>query len=420
MKVFLNTTILAAVLVMALASPVSAEKERIGPQVGGSQHGEDEPLDSRNGGATDTRDALIIPTGRQEPDPWCGGDSIHHQNPCRIDVQSPEMVPPTDPPVSSLDTSSPTEAPTQDEETVTSMPTVPTIGEPSASPTGVPQVPCISTDGTFGVVSGTPDTDVMVSYMYEMETAAGVSKETIDSVILPQLEKSIVDSVLAEVFPGGCIGTEVGKRYLRLQRRLVVTGITMNPSDLINEEFVCDSTAVTDQNNGCNIIDGQLTLYTTDGEATEASQEIKRIIRKNMDNGVYASSNSDIVRLSYLDVAPSPPESGLDGNTGGENNEGTTGGGTSNELRVGLFVGLIGGAIIIAGVLYRKVRTRHTDDETDLQTTNAGSAMQPQEPLNDAGVISYEESVASYDETGMVMADTGMDSVSSDGLGIAT
>lgn len=78
--------------------------------------------------------------------------------------------------------------------------------------------------------------------MYEMETAEGVSKDTIDNVILPQLEKAIVDSVLEEVFQGGCIGTEVGKRRLRFQRRqLAVTGITMNPSDLINEECKLDA-----------------------------------------------------------------------------------------------------------------------------------------------------------------------------------
>lgn len=165
------------------------------------------------------------------------------------------MGSPTDPPVSSLDTSSPTEAPSNVDAVSTSLPTAvtatstPTSGlatpsstfAPTALSSGTPLVPCISTDGTFGVVSETPETDVTVSYMYEMETAAGASKDTIDNVILPQLEKAIVDSVLEEVFQGGCIGTEVGKRRLRFKRRqLAVTGITMNPSDLINEECKLD------------------------------------------------------------------------------------------------------------------------------------------------------------------------------------
>lgn len=162
-----------------------------------------------------------------------------------MDVDSPVMVAPTDPPVSALDTSSPTYVPTD-------APTVATAtGEPTPSPTGLPTLlppttpspssavplePCISTDGTFGVVSGTTETDVTVSYMYELETVPGVTEDMIESSILPQLEKAIVDSVLEEVFPGGCIGTEVGKRHLRVHRRLAVTGITMNPYDLINEE----------------------------------------------------------------------------------------------------------------------------------------------------------------------------------------
>lgn len=126
--------------------------------------------------------------------------------------------------------------------TPTSGPATPSSSFAPTSSSGSPLVPCISTDGTFGVVSETPETDVTVSYMYEMETAEGVSKDTIDNVILPQLEKAIVDSVLEEVFQGGCIGTEVGKRRLRFQRRqLAVTGITMNPSDLINEECKLDA-----------------------------------------------------------------------------------------------------------------------------------------------------------------------------------
>jgi hypothetical protein len=161
------------------------------------------------------------------------------------------MVAPTETPITAFETqapsgdiadSMPTMTPTQDipDAPSTSPTTEPSLTQtPSIfnfSPSAAPLEPCISTDGTFGVVSGTAETDVTVSYMYEMETVPGVKKEMIDSVILPQLEKAIVDSVLQDIFPGGCVGTGVGKRHLRLQRRLTVTGITMNPSDFINEE----------------------------------------------------------------------------------------------------------------------------------------------------------------------------------------
>lgn len=146
------------------------------------------------------------------------------------------MIAPTEAPVAAFETQAPSVGGETTLPTAQATTSLPTATPVTSAPSAAPLEPCISTDGTFGVVSGTPDTDVVVGYMYEMETAAGVTTETIDSVILPQLEKAIVDSVLEEVFPGGCIGTDVGKRFLRLQRRLTVTGISMNPSDLINEE----------------------------------------------------------------------------------------------------------------------------------------------------------------------------------------
>jgi hypothetical protein len=192
---------------------------------------------------------------------------------------------------------------------------------------------------------------------------------------------------------------------------------------------VCASISVTNPDNGCNVIDGQLTLYTTDGQASDVTNSIESIIRENMNNGQYASTNQDIVRLTYLDTVPRQPESNTeDENTGSENNNDNADAnqsGTPSQLMVGLFVGIIGVALIIAGVLYRTRRNRLADDETDLQTANVASAMQPNETNmmsfnDDAGAISYEDSVRSYDESGMVMADTGMDSASTDGLGCAS
>jgi hypothetical protein len=175
-----------------------------------------------------------------------------------IDVESPEMTAPTDPPTETPATGAPTASPTGTPVTPTDAPVTPTdvpvtptdapvtptdaptfvSGRITSAPSDSPREPCESTDGIFGVVSGTPSTDVAINYMYEMETAPGVSQMTIDTVILPQLEKAIVDSVLEEVFPNECAGVSVGKRRLRIQggRRLTVTGITMNPPDMVNEE----------------------------------------------------------------------------------------------------------------------------------------------------------------------------------------
>jgi hypothetical protein len=185
---------------------------------------------------------------------------------------------------------------------------------------------------------------------------------------------------------------------------------------------VCESSAVSDPENGCNVVDGGLTLYTTTGDAIKEEEMIQMLIRENMNSGAYNDVSDDIVRLVYLDTMPSPPESNTeDSNSGSGSTDGSSGG--VSQLRVGLFVGLFGGAAIIAGVLYRTRRNRTVDDETDMHTTNVGSVMPAESEDHGAGVISLEDSGGmlsqSYDDSAMVMADTGMDSASSDGLGVA-
>ena len=122
------------------------------------------------------------------------------------------------------------------------------------------------------------------------------------------------------------------------------------------------------------MVDGELTLYTTTGDATAEEEMIQGVIRENMNNGDYGSVSPDIVRLVYLDTAPNPPESNTgENNSGSDGTDGTSG--RSNTLMVGLFVGVFGGVAIIAGVLYRTRRNKNVDDETDMHTTNAGSAL---------------------------------------------
>jgi hypothetical protein len=284
--------------------------------------------------------------------------------------------------------------------------------------------------------------DVPIQYQYEMETISGTTLSEIDSDILPKLEKVIVDSVLSEVFPDICPNVAFGKRRsLRNQRNLAVTGITMNPADLVNEECkllvllseicvliwignhfltpnclpptlsiadICNADSMLYTDNRCDIVDGELLLFTDDGKANGVESRIQAIIRANMNNGVYAQMINEIVRLQYLDTAPSPEESNTEDNSG---NGSTDGPNESNgkDLRVGLFVGLFAGAAIIAGVLYRTKRNmRGVDDETDIQTNNEAASAAPSQSYNEAGI-----NTQSYDDSGMVMADTAMDSPSS-------
>lgn len=73
---------MAALFVVARAAPILAEKERMGPDVGGAG---DQMFDPRNSGATETRQPPIVVSGREEPGDSCGGDSMHHQYPWYVE-----------------------------------------------------------------------------------------------------------------------------------------------------------------------------------------------------------------------------------------------------------------------------------------------------------------------------------------------
>ena len=167
---------------------------------------------------------------------------------------------------------------------------------------------------------------------------------------------------------------------------------------------------MSDANNRCDIIDGELVLFTNDGDTGDAESRIQDVIRINMNEGIYASLIPEVVRLRYLDSAPTTGESNTgDGSSSGNGVTDGTDGSSNKDLRVGLFVGLFAGAAIIAGVLYRTKRNmRNIDDQSDLQTNNEGASAAPSQSYDDAGA-----NTQSYDDSAMVMADTGMESPSS-------
>jgi hypothetical protein len=155
---------------------------------------------------------------------------MHHEMPCDIDVESPEMTNPpevTDPPATTIGTAPPV---------VTPAPT--TVADSGTeAPSESTKEPCESSDGTFGVVTESM-VEVPVYYQYEMETVTGTTESDVEA-ILPVIEKAIVDSVLSVAFPDVCPNIAFGKkRNLRhdQRRHLAVTGITMNPADIVNKD----------------------------------------------------------------------------------------------------------------------------------------------------------------------------------------
>jgi hypothetical protein len=82
-KVAILPMLLAGLLVMVNARPILAEKERMGPEVGGAPYDREKQFDPRNGGNTDNRIPPPTLMGREEhqQDHSCGGDNMHHQYP---------------------------------------------------------------------------------------------------------------------------------------------------------------------------------------------------------------------------------------------------------------------------------------------------------------------------------------------------
>jgi hypothetical protein len=94
---------------------------------------------------------------------------------------------------------------------------------PSAAPS---ESKCESTEGVYGDV--TAEVSTVIPYAYELE--ANTTEILIEMLVLPELEKAILDSILSEVFEEDC-GS--GRRKLRVGRRLGVIGVSKNPDDMI-------------------------------------------------------------------------------------------------------------------------------------------------------------------------------------------
>mmetsp|Transcript_18671 Transcript_18671/g.21041 ORF Transcript_18671/g.21041 Transcript_18671/m.21041 type:complete len:420 (-) Transcript_18671:50-1309(-) len=348
-------------------------------------------------------DKKSITEGRTDESP-CGEEgNSHHYHPCDEDVASPEIldpisrndvtfsptslpvgVPSNEPsipvnetlsnPVTeapSVTTTSPTTSPTTRPTTQIAEVLEETNNSPSQNPT---KMPCTTSDGTFGTISDTSLMTVPISYFYEIETVTGTNQSIIDSEILPILEKAIVDDILQEIFPDRCGSTAIGKRKLRVQRRLEVIGLSMYPPDFINSDLICNMDTLSNPANECAVIDGELTLFTDDGQAVEEQPSINNLIKNNMNSGVYDSLSDKIVRLYYLDSSSESTE--LNSSDGENIVDGIVDIGDATvipdrkSLKVGLFVGL--GAPLLAlifGIAFRLVRKRSIpDDQTDMQS----------------------------------------------------
>lgn len=201
MKATLRNTLLC---LLFLDGASGQQKEKLFEDAGSTRERQ-EPAVAASGNIFQGRSASL-----------CGPGSLskHHDMPCDEDVESKG-----------------------NKSTSISTRTDP-VTKPSETDTGV----CVSSEGVYGTVT---DTEVAVSYLYEMQTVGGVDSTTVKNEILPTLEKKIVDSLLHDLFPEKCAKTAIGKRSLQ-DGILEVSGVSMNPLDYVTKNGKYLTTATCD------------------------------------------------------------------------------------------------------------------------------------------------------------------------------
>jgi len=338
-------------LLLLFVAPISAQKERLYPEGGNRKSLEHSEMPSEiNISNENNRDILMARTEIS----GCGivqGGSIHHHAPCDENVVSTE--------IENSDTIS-----TRYDDSETN---------PSVGTEEILSQPCVSSDGIFGEISDNALATLPITYHYEMQTVAGTSAEKINNVILPELEKVIVESILHEVFPEECTTIAFGKRKQRkLDRSLndrldKAIGVSMYPPDYITTN-ICNILTPSDSSSECHVLKGELTIYFGEDQMFDELNYVDSLIKENMNSGVYNTVREEIVQLYYfekLEPTESNTSEGSDGNvdTGKRNNR---------TLRMGLFVGIGALAAVFAGIIFRVTRKmRNNDDQTEIQTTGA-------------------------------------------------
>mmetsp|Transcript_25026 Transcript_25026/g.59487 ORF Transcript_25026/g.59487 Transcript_25026/m.59487 type:complete len:451 (+) Transcript_25026:244-1596(+) len=341
--------------------------------------------------------------GRLHGDPDdCGYfDPIHHHLPCELDVNMTMVKTPAPndgrDPLTAKPSMQPTPAPV--------VPTPPTIApapvapsDPSAppapsDPSASPTTECTADDGgSFGEI-GLVENIVRVEYMYEMELVDGTTPSDVEDDILPSLERTFVDSIIPLLFPDEC-GTRDGggSRRRRLntnysvRRRLRVVGLSSNPPDEVLGDVSCQAPVSaeigrTTDTTTCVVVDGEFMFFTDNGNADVESQVALDIMADGMEDGSYADSDPQVVRLTMIDDGsgngPSPPAQGPTSAPGlgdGENESSTN----DDGLRVGLFVGIFGLVAILAGVVFRVTQRNNRNNNEESAMTEPYQADQSQ------------------------------------------
>ena len=149
----------------------------------------------------------------------------------------------------------------------------------------------------------------------------------------------------------------------------------------INYVVVCTTTVGDNQGDSCVVVSGELTLYSSDNESASSEEDsVKGAIKTAMNSGSLDDSHSDIVKVTFLDVAPKANTNSATGSDYGSLNDSTL---------IYAIAGALLGALLVLTVIYRQKKRRGKDEATT--NTQMGASAEPSvlvEPGNEVE-ISY-------------------------------
>jgi hypothetical protein len=152
---------------------------------------------------------------------------------------------------------------------------------------------------------------------------------------------------------------------------------------LIQSSFILEVTCESTPNSGnqCVVVIGELTLYEDGNQGQSSTTAVKNKIRQEMNSGTFDSSEEDIVKVSYIELAP------LD-NAGTTTLQGDNATSPQVSSPIGIRVGLFIGAGIAMAAIYGLAYRQRTKNETDDEETELGT--QPPEASEQADTVSPE------------------------------
>lgn len=135
--------------------------------------------------------------------------------------------------------------------------------------------------------------------MYELETQSGAD---LTNNVIPVVEDAFTAAILPLLLSDNCSGSV---RRLREsgRRRLVATGVSSLPIDLVLEGIECDPDNVIDSANDCVTVSGELTVYI-DGDEADVVATVNAVLENGMSNGDFLYADDTLVRITWDELFP--------------------------------------------------------------------------------------------------------------------